>query len=69
MSSASISKDTKIYLKENEKEVLIKAYEILEELGHELFVEDDESDEYWSVDATLFDLKEVLSSAGVAVKY
>lgn len=69
MSSVSISKDTKIYLEENEKEVLIKAYEILEELGYELFVEDDGSDEYWSVDATLFNLKEVLSSAGVAVKY
>lgn len=68
MSSVSISSEVKICLEENEKEILVKAFEILKELRHELFLKDDDSEEYWQIDGAMSSIKEILSNVGIFVK-
>lgn len=68
MSSVNINKDVSIELENDEKEVLIKSFDILKELRHELFVKDDDSDEYWCIDGTLNGLRDILNNVGVFVK-
>lgn len=68
MSSVNINKDVSIELENDEKEVLIKSFDILKELRHELFVKDDDSDKYWCIDGTMNGLRDILNNAGVFVK-
>lgn len=68
MSSVSISSEVKICLEENEKETLVKAFEILKELRHELFLKDDDSEEYWQTDGAMSSIKGILSNVGIFVK-
>lgn len=68
MSSISINKDVYLHLDNDERENLENTYKILKELHHELFIRDDDSDEYWTVDGTLMGLKDILEYAGVFLK-
>lgn len=68
MSNININKDVFIELESSEKEVLIKSFDILKELRHELFLKDDDSEEYWCIDRTMNGLRDILNNAGVFVK-
>lgn len=46
MSDVRVNTSVSIHLEEDEKEILIKAYSILKELRHELFLKDDDSEVY-----------------------
>lgn len=69
MSSVSVNNEVSINFEDSEKETLEKAYEILKELRHDLFIQDDDSDVYWNIDGTLSGLRDVLSDAGIFVNY
>lgn len=68
MGRVSVSKEMTISLEKEEMDVLEKAYEITKELTHDLFMADDESDEYFIADETKDGLKQILGFAGRFVK-
>lgn len=68
ISSVNVSKDVFIELEDNGRGVLLKTFDILKELCHGLFLQDDDSDEYWCIDETINGLRDILSSACVFVK-
>lgn len=48
-----------INLDDDEKEAIVKAYEILKDIRHECFMQADDSDAYWmavSVTSSIYDL-------------
>lgn len=67
MSSVSVSKEITIKLESEEREVLEKAHEILKTLRQDLFIREDDSDEYYIVDAAATSLRCTLDLAGVFV--
>lgn len=68
MSDVSVSTSVSIHLEEDEKESLIKAYSILKELRHELFLKDDDSEVYWCIDGAMLGVGDTLSFASVKVE-
>ena len=68
MSSINVSSNISIHLENDEKEILIKSFDILKDLRHELFLKNDDSDEYWCIDGTMNGLRDILNSAGVFIK-
>lgn len=69
MSDVSVSTSVSIHLEEDEKESLIKAYSILKELRHELFLKDDDDSEvYWCIDGTMLGVRDTLTFAGLKVE-
>lgn len=68
MSSINVSCNISIHFENDEKEILIKSFDILKELRHELFLKDCDSDEYWCIDGTMNGLRDILKDAGISVK-
>lgn len=54
-----------IDLDENEKETIAKAYEILKDIRHECFIQDDVSDTYWMAENVTSGIYNLMRLAGV----
>lgn len=67
MSNVNVSSNISTFWKWWEK-ILIKSFDILKELWHELFLKDDDSDEYWCIDGTMKGLREISKYASISVK-
>lgn len=57
-----------IDLDENEKETIAKAYEILKEVRHELFMQADDSDAYWMAESVTSGIYNLMRLAGVELE-
>lgn len=68
ISRVNVNKEISIKFDENELNILQSAFDVLKDLRHELFLQDDDSDQYWCVDSTMNGLREVLSDAGIFIK-
>jgi len=68
ISRVNVNKEISIKLDENESNILQSAFDVLKDLRHKLFLQDDDSDQYWCVDGTMDGLRDVLSDAGIFVK-
>lgn len=68
MSKINVKKEINIQFEPNELDVLEKAYEIVKDIKHDLFIADDESDEFWMADSAVDSLKELIGLGGRFVK-
>ena len=68
MSKVSVKKELSIKFEQEELDILEKAYEIVKSTKHDLFVADDESDEFWVADSAADSLKELIGFGGRFVK-
>lgn len=68
MSKVSVNREVTISLEKEEMEILEKAHKIVKDLRHDLFMADDESDEYFNADNAEMALKDILEKAGRHVK-
>lgn len=62
MANINVSKNVSLKVEQEEKEVLQKAHDILEDVRHQWFVSDDDawdSEEYWTLESSVRMLKEV----------
>lgn len=57
-----------IDLDENEKETIAKAYEILKDIRHECFIQDDVSDAYWMAESVTSSIYDLMRLAGVELE-
>ena len=53
---------------DDEKETIAKAYEILKEVMHELFMQADDSDAYWMVESVTSGIYNLMRLAGVELE-
>lgn len=60
--------DVDINLEDDEKETIAKAYEILKEVRHELFMQADDSDAYWMVESVTSGIYNLMRLAGVELE-
>lgn len=60
--------DVDINLDDDEKETIAKAYEILKEVMHELFMQADDSDDYWMVESVTSGIYNLMRLAGVELE-
>lgn len=57
-----------ISLDDDEKEAIVKAYEILKEVRHELFMQADDSDAYWMAESVTSGIYNLMRLAGVEME-
>lgn len=60
--------DVDINLEDDEKETIAKAYEILKEVRHELFMQADDSDAYWMAESVTSGIYNLMRLAGVELE-
>lgn len=60
--------DVDINLDDDEKETIAKAYEILTEVRHELFMQSDDSDAYWMAESVTSGIYNLMRLAGVELE-
>ena len=54
-----------INLDDDEKEAIVKAYEILKDIRYECFMQDDDSDAYWMAKSVTSGIYNLMRLAGV----
>ena len=57
-----------INLDDDEKEAIVKAYEILKDIRHECFMQDDDSDAYWMAESVTSGIYNLMRLAGVKLE-
>lgn len=65
MAHVNVNRSVSIHLEEEEKEILLKSYEVLKNIRHEIFQRDDDSELYWCVSSTVDNLEDLLGEAKV----
>lgn len=60
--------DVDINLEDEEKETIKKAYEILKEVRHELFMQADDSDAYWMAESVTSGIYDLMRHAGMELE-
>lgn len=68
MAKVNINNSVSICLETEEKETLLKSYKILDQLRNEIYIRDDDSAMFWSVDGIIEGLENIFDAAGIRME-